>query len=283
MLYMVFTSISAKLLIISLLLMGIMEFLPAIVIIVFILIIFLAMSVKIVREYERAVIFRLGRLLGAKGPGLFFVIPFVDNFVKIDLRITTVDVPQQQIITKDNVTVGVDAVVYYRVFDPILAVTRVENYHYAVMMMAQTTLRDIVGQVELDDLLTKREELNKKLQQILDEITDPWGIKVTAVTLKQVRLPETMLRAMAKQAEAERWRRSRIIEAEGERQAAKIMAEAAMFYEEHPVALRLRELQTLIEIARERNMVVVAPTSMGTEVGLVTALTKVTEKGSRKE
>jgi len=280
---MVFTSISAKLLIISLLLMGIMEFLPAIVIIVFILIIFLAMSVKIVREYERAVIFRLGRLLGAKGPGLFFVIPFVDNFVKIDLRITTVDVPQQQIITKDNVTVGVDAVVYYRVFDPILAVTRVENYHYAVMMMAQTTLRDIVGQVELDDLLTKREELNKKLQQILDEITDPWGIKVTAVTLKQVRLPETMLRAMAKQAEAERWRRSRIIEAEGERQAAKIMAEAAMFYEEHPVALRLRELQTLIEIARERNMVVVAPTSMGTEVGLVTALTKVTEKGSRKE
>ena len=283
MLYMVFTSILTKLLIVFLLLMDIMEFLPAIIIIVIILFIFLAMSVKIVREYERAVIFRLGRLLGAKGPGLFLIIPFVDNFIKIDLRITTVDVPEQQVITKDNVTVGVDAVVYYRVFDPILAVTRVENYHYAVMMMAQTTLRDIVGQVELDDLLTRREELNKKLQKILDEVTDPWGIKVTAVTLKQVRLPETMLRAMAKQAEAERWRRSRIIEAEGERQAAKIMAEAAMFYEQHPVALRLRELQTLIEIAREKNMIVISPTSMGTEVGLITALTKATEKGSKKE
>ena len=283
MLYMVFTSILTKLLIVFLLLMDIMEFLPAIIIIVIILLIFLAMSVKIVREYERAVIFRLGRLLGAKGPGLFLIIPFVDNFIKIDLRITTVDVPEQQVITKDNVTVGVDAVVYYRVFDPILSVTRVENYHYAVMMMAQTTLRDIVGQVELDDLLTRREELNKKLQKILDEVTDPWGIKVTAVTLKQVRLPETMLRAMAKQAEAERWRRSRIIEAEGERQAAKIMAEAAMFYEQHPIALRLRELQTLIEIAREKNMIVISPTSMGTEVGLVTALTKATEKGSKKE
>ena len=283
MLYMVFTGILTKLLTVFLLLMDVMEFLPAIIIIVIILLIFLAMSVKIVREYERAVIFRLGRLLGAKGPGLFLIIPFVDNFIKIDLRITTVDVPEQQVITKDNVTVGVDAVVYYRVFDPILAVTRVENYHYAVMMMAQTTLRDIVGQVELDDLLTRREELNKKLQKILDEVTDPWGIKVTAVTLKQVRLPETMLRAMAKQAEAERWRRSRIIEAEGERQAAKIMAEAAMFYEQHPVALRLRELQTLIEIARERNMIVISPTSMGTEVGLVTALTKATEKGSKKE
>ena len=283
MLYMVFTSILTKLLTVFLLLMDIMEFLPAIIIIVIILLIFLAMSVKIVREYERAVIFRLGRLLGAKGPGLFLIIPFVDNFIKIDLRITTVDVPEQQVITKDNVTVGVDAVVYYRVFDPILSVTRVENYHYAVMMMAQTTLRDIVGQVELDDLLTRREELNKKLQKILDEVTDPWGIKVTAVTLKQVRLPETMLRAMAKQAEAERWRRSRIIEAEGERQAAKIMAEAAMFYEQHPVALRLRELQTLIEIAREKNMIVISPTSMGAEVGLITALTKATEKGSKKE
>lgn len=280
---MVFTSILTKMLTAFLLLMEIMEFLPAIIIIVIILMIFLAMSVKIVREYERAVIFRLGRLLGAKGPGLFLIIPFIDNFIKIDLRITTVDVPEQQVITKDNVTVGVDAVVYYRVFDPILAVIRVENYHYAVMMMAQTTLRDIVGQVELDDLLTRREELNKKLQKILDEVTDPWGIKVTAVTLKQVRLPETMLRAMAKQAEAERWRRSRIIEAEGERQAAQIMAEAAMFYEQHPVALRLRELQTLIEVAREKNLIVIAPTSMGGELGLITALTKGTEKVSRKE
>ncbi len=197
---MFFTGLSTLLLTVFMVLLQITEYLPAIIIIVIIILIFLAMSIKIVREYERAVIFRLGRLLGAKGPGLFFVIPFIDNFIKIDLRITTADVPEQQVITKDNVTVGVDAVVYYRVFDPVLAVTRVENYHYAVMMMAQTTLRDIVGQVELDDLLTRREELNKRLQKILDEVTDPWGIKVTAVTLKQVRLPESMLRAMAKQA-----------------------------------------------------------------------------------
>ncbi len=227
------------------------------------------MSIKIVREYERAVIFRLGRLLGSKGPGLFFVIPFVDNFMKVDLRVTTVDVPEQQIITKDNVTVGVDAVVYYRVFDPVLAVTKVENYHYAVLMMAQTTLRDIVGQVELDDLLTRREELNKKLQQILDEVTDPWGIKVTAVTIKQVRLPETMLRAMAKQAEAERWRRAKIIEAEGEKQAATILGEAAKVYEGRPAALRLRELHTLVEIAREKNMIIVTPTTVGIDTSLL--------------
>ncbi len=244
---------------------GFEEALPGIIILLIILLIFLSMSIKIVREYERAVIFRLGRLLGAKGPGIFFVIPFIDNFIKVDLRLTTVDVPEQQIITKDNVTVGVDAVVYYRVFDPILAVTKVENYNYAVMMMAQTTLRDIVGQVELDELLTKREEINKRLQAILDEVTDPWGIKVTAVTLKQVRLPESMLRAMAKQAEAERWRRAKIIEAEGERQASSILAEAAKFYEEHPTALRLRELQTLIEIAKEKNLIVIAPSNLGKE------------------
>lgn len=262
--------------------LGLIEMLPGLILGLIILIIFLSMSIKIVREYERAVIFRLGRLLGAKGPGLFFVIPFIDNFIKVDLRLTTVDVPEQQIITKDNVTVGVDAVVYYRVFDPVLAVTKVENYHYAVMMMAQTTLRDIVGQVELDDLLTKREEINKKLQAILDEVTDPWGIKVTAVTLKQVRLPESMLRAMAKQAEAERWRRARIIEAEGERQAAKIMAEAAAEYEKHWAALRLRELQTLIEIAKEKNLIVIAPSNLGREAaeyGTVLGLAKKTISG----
>jgi len=247
----------------------ILPMLPGIVLLLIILIVFLSMSIKVVKEYERAVIFRLGRLLGAKGPGLFFIIPFVDSFFKVDLRVTTVDVPEQQIITKDNVTVGVDAVIYYRVFDPILAVTRVENYHYAVLMLAQTVLRDVVGQVELDDLLTRREEINKRLQQILDELTDPWGIKVTAVTLKQVKLPETMLRAMAKQAEAERWRRARIIEAEGERQAAEIMAIAARFYEEHPAALRLRELQTLVEIAREKNMVIITPSTLGVESSLL--------------
>jgi regulator of protease activity HflC (stomatin/prohibitin superfamily) len=255
--------------ILSIIFLGTGEMVAGIIFLLIILLIFLAMSIKVVKEYERAVIFRLGRLLGAKGPGLFFIIPFVDNFIKVDLRITTVDVPEQQIITKDNVTVGVDAVVYYRVFDPVLAVTKVENYHYAVLMMAQTTLRDIIGQVELDDLLARREELNKKIQQILDEVTDPWGIKVTSVTLKQVRLPDTMLRAMAKQAEAERWRRARIIEAEGEKQASKIMAEAAKYYEEHPDALRLRELQTLVEVAKEKNMVIITPTSMGTETSLL--------------
>jgi regulator of protease activity HflC (stomatin/prohibitin superfamily) len=244
------------------------EALPGIIFLLIILLIFLAMSIKIVREYERAVIFRLGRLLGAKGPGIFFIIPFVDNFIKVDLRLTTVDVPEQQIITKDNVTVGVDAVVYYRVFDPVLAITKVENYNYAVMMMAQTTLRDIVGQVELDELLTKRDEINKRLQAILDEVTDPWGIKVTAVTLKQVRLPESMLRAMAKQAEAERWRRAKVIEAEGEKQASAILAEAARQYEEHPAALRLRELQTIIEVAKEKNMVIIAPSNLGKEATL---------------
>ncbi len=228
-----------------------------------IILILLSMSIKVVKEYERAVVFRLGRLLGTKGPGLFFIIPFIDSMVKVDLRIVTVDIPEQRTITRDNVTVGVDAVVYYKVFDPEKAVTRIENYHYAVVMLAQTTLRDIIGQVDLDDLLTRRDEINKKLQEILDVLTDPWGIKITAVTIKEVKLPESMLRAMAKQAEAERWRRARIIEAEGERQAAKIMAEAAGFYEKHPIALRLRELQTLIEVAKEKNLVVVTPFQMG--------------------
>ena len=229
----------------------------------FIVLIILAMGIRVVREYERAVVFRFGRLVGAKGPGIFFIIPGIDSIVKVDLRIVAADVPEQKIITKDNVTVGVDAVVYYKVVDPEKAVTVISNYHYAVVMLAQTTLRDILGQVELDDLLTKREEINKKLQEILDTLTDPWGIKVTTVTLKEVKLPESMLRAMAKQAEAERWRRARIIEAEGERQAAQIMAEAAAFYEAHPVALRLRELQTLIEIAKEKNLIVVAPQTHG--------------------
>ncbi|MCE4603863.1 MAG: slipin family protein [Aeropyrum sp.] len=237
---------------------------PAAVALLIVLVI-LSMSIKIVREYERAVIFRLGRLIGVKGPGLFLIIPFIDSIVRIDLRIVTVDIPEQRTITRDNVTVGVDAVVYYKVFDPEKAVVRIENYHYAVVMLAQTTLRDIIGQVELDDLLSKRDEINKKLQEILDQLTDPWGIKVTAVTIKEVKLPESMLRAMAKQAEAERWRRARIIEAEGERQAAKIMAEAAQFYEKHPAALRLRELQTLIEVAKEKNLVVITPMKMGQE------------------
>lgn len=239
-----------------------------------VVLIFLSQAIKIVKEYERAVIFRLGRLLGAKGPGLFLIIPGVDSFRKVDLRIVSIDVPEQRVITKDNVTVGVDAVIYYRVFDPIKAIVAVENYSYAVMLLAQTLLRDVLGQVELDDLLTRREELNKRLQELLDVATDPWGIKVTAVTLKEVKLPETMLRAMAKQAEAERWRRARIIEAEGERQAAKIMSEAAKFYEVHPSALRLRELQTLVEVAKEKNLILVAEgaTSIGTAAAVARAV-----------
>jgi len=217
----------------------------------------LAAAIKIVKEYERAVIFRLGRLLGAKGPGLFFIIPFVDSFMKIDLRVVTVDVPKQDIITKDNVSVSVDAVVYYRVVDPISAVVKVANYNYAITMLGQTVLRDVVGQAELDDLLQRREDINKKIQSILDEITMPWGIKVVSVTIKSVELPENMTRAMAKQAEAERWRRARVIEAEGERQAAAKLGEAALVYESHPAAMRLRELQTLVEIAREKSLVVV--------------------------
>jgi regulator of protease activity HflC (stomatin/prohibitin superfamily) len=250
--------------------------LPLLAFIALVVVTLLAMSIRVIREYERSVVFRLGRLLGIKGPGLFFLIPFIDSMVKVDLRIVAVDVPEQKIITKDNVTVGVDAVIYYKVFDPERSITKIENYHYAVLTLSQTTLRDVVGQVELDDLLTKRDEINKRLQEILDLLTDPWGIKVTAVTLKEVKLPEGMLRAMAKQAEAERWRRARIIEAEGERQAASIMAEAAMMYEKHPVAVRLRELQTLIEISREKNMVIVTPTTLGSNemMGLITGMSR---------
>ncbi|MEM4717843.1 MAG: slipin family protein [Desulfurococcaceae archaeon] len=221
----------------------------------------LASAIKIVREYERLVVFRLGRLKGAVGPGLVLVIPFVDSVLKVDLRVVTIDVPKQEILTRDNVSVTVDAVVYYRVIDPITAVTRVSNYHFAVSLLSQTVLRDVLGQSELDDLLQRRDELNKKISGILDEMTIPWGVKITAVTIKAVELPEEMKRAMAKQAEAERWRRARIIEAEGEKQASIVLTEAARLYEDHPVALRLRELQTLIEIAREKSLVVVTETA----------------------
>ncbi|MHC1628518.1 MAG: slipin family protein [Candidatus Nezhaarchaeales archaeon] len=245
---------------------------------VIIVLIIIGSSIKMVYEYERAVIFRLGRLLGAKGPGLFLRIPIVDRFVKVDLRVVTIDVPKQRIVTKDNVTVDVDAVIYYRVMDPVKAVTAVENYIYATSLLGQTVLRDVIGQSELDELLTRREELNKRLTQILDVLTDPWGIKVTAVSIKDVSLPESMLRAMAKQAEAERERRSRIIIAEGELQASKIMAEAAKAYQEQPIALRLRELQTLIDIAREKNLVIIAPQALGEMATLIGTASKISEK-----
>ncbi|KSW10736.1 membrane protease subunit, stomatin/prohibitin-like protein [Pyrodictium occultum] len=234
--------------------------------------IIIAYSIRVVREYERAVVFRLGRVVGVKGPGLIIVVPFIDRVTVIDLRIHTVDVPRQRIITKDNVEVSVDAVVYYRVQDPLKAVLTVRNYNVAVTLLSQTVLRDVIGKSELDDLLSRREELNKELQRILDELTDPWGIKVTAVTLKEVVLPEGMVRAMARQAEAERWRRAKIIEAEGERQAAKILEEAAQTYERHPAALRLRELQALIEVAKEKNTVVFYPITLGAEAASLAAL-----------
>jgi len=247
-----------------------------ILLVLFIVIPLLASSIKVLKEYERGVLFRLGRLVGARGPGLFFIIPFVDSLAKVDLRVMTIDVPKQEIITRDNVSVKVDAVIYFRVDDPIRAITKVSNYMYAVSLMAQTVLRDVVGQVELDDLLTKRDEINKKIQSIIDDVTAPWGIKVVAVTLKSVELPESMVRAMATQAEAERLRRARIIQAEAERQAAKILGEAAQTYEENPKALRLRELQTLVEIAREKNLIIVTETSsiLGAAIAASTAVSR---------
>jgi regulator of protease activity HflC (stomatin/prohibitin superfamily) len=233
----------------------------------------LSASVKVVREYERGVVFRLGRFIGAKGPGLFFIVPVADRFIKIDLRIVAFDIPKQRVVTKDNVSVDVDAAVYYRVFDPSKAVLQVENYLQATNLLAQTTLRDVLGQVELDDLLTKREELSKKIGEILDTYTDPWGVKVTAVAIKDVSIDETMLRAIAKQAEAERERRARIIVAEGEYLAAEKIAAAAERYTT-PGALRLRELQTLTEIAREKNMVVVTSTTVAEDIGKIASMVK---------
>lgn len=244
------------------------------------IVIILFQAVKIPREYERLVVFRLGRFIGFKGPGLTLVIPLIDQVQSMDLRIITIDVQKQAVITRDNVTVDVDAVLYYRVVDPGKAVVQVENYRMATSLLAQTTLRDVLGQIELDDLLSKREELNIKLQEILDRQTDPWGIKVTGVTLRDVSLPDSMLRAIAKQAEAEREKRARIILADGEFQASATMTEAAKLYGEAPMAIKLRELQTLAEIAREKNLIVVTTTcsDMGSTTGTVAGLTKAFEE-----
>ncbi|WNY27314.1 slipin family protein [Methanolapillus ohkumae] len=217
--------------------------------------------IHVIKEYERVVIFRMGRLNGVKGPGVFFTIPVLDKYEKIDMRTVTIDVPKQDIITKDNVTITVDAIVYYKVVDPQMAITEVENFKYATSMLAQTTLRDILGQMELDEVLTQREKVNEELQKLLDRDTDPWGIRVSSVTIRDVSLPDSMLRAIAKQAEAEREKRSRIILAEGEHISATKMRDAAVLYDEIPVAIRLRELQTLSEIAREKNLIVVTNTT----------------------
>ena len=219
----------------------------------------LSMAVKIVTEYERGVIFRLGRLVGARGPGLFFIIPFVDRMVKVDLRVITMDVPSQEVITKDNVTVKVDAVVYFRVVDPESSVVKVLDFIRATSLIAQTTIRNVLGQSELDELLTQREKLNQMLQKIIDEQTDPWGIKVSIVEIKSVELEESMRRSMAAQAEAERERRAKIIHAEGEFQAAERLAEAGKIMAREPATLQLRYLQTLTEIASEKNSTIIFP------------------------
>jgi regulator of protease activity HflC (stomatin/prohibitin superfamily) len=231
----------------------------AIILVAILIIILLRLSIRVLREYERGVLFRFGRLSGVKGPGIFLIIPFVDKMVKVDLRTVTLDVPPQDVITKDNVPVKVNAVVYFRVMDPAKAIVEIENYKVGTYQIAQTTLRSILGQAELDDLLSRREKINKELQVIVDEQTDPWGIKVSIVEIKDVELPETIQRAFAKQAEAERERRAKIINSEGEFQASEKLSQAAKVLAENPVSVQLRFLQTLREIAAEQNSTIVFP------------------------
>jgi regulator of protease activity HflC (stomatin/prohibitin superfamily) len=226
---------------------------------VILLIILIVAAVKVVQEYERGVIFRLGRLQGAKGPGIFLIIPLVDRMIKVDLRVVTLDIPTQEAITRDNVTVRVNAVAYFRVLDPSNAIVQVEDYHRATWQIAQTSLRSVLGQSDLDELLIHRDEINQKLQRIIDEQTEPWGIKVSIVEVKDVELPDSMKRAMARQAEAEREKRAKIIHAEGEFNAAQQLQDAAGVMSQEPAALQLRYLQTLTEIAVEKNSTIIFP------------------------
>lgn len=220
---------------------------------------FVFASVRVVPEYERGVVFRLGRVQGAKGPGLFFLIPFIDKMIKVDLRTVTLDVPAQETITRDNVTVKVNAVCYFRVLDPVLAVINVANYLVATQQIAQTTLRSVLGQSELDEILAKRDQINQQLQKIIDEQTEPWGVKVSIVELKDMELPEGMKRAMARQAEAEREKRAKIIHAEGEQMSAEGLRQAAAAMASEPAAITLRYLHTLTEIGAEHNTTIVFP------------------------
>jgi regulator of protease activity HflC (stomatin/prohibitin superfamily) len=222
-------------------------------------IVFLLNSVKVLREYERAVIFRLGRITPYRGPGIILIIPVVERFIRVDLRVVTLEIPPQDVITKDNVSVKVSAVLYFRVIEPSRAVIEVENYLFATLQLAQTTLRSVGGQTELDDLLSQREKLNARIQEIVDAQTEPWGIKVTLVELKNIDLPQDMQRAIAAQAEAERERRAKVIAAEGEFQAAQKLHEAAVIMSDNPITLQLRYLQTLAEIATDRNSTTVFP------------------------
>jgi regulator of protease activity HflC (stomatin/prohibitin superfamily) len=237
-----------------------MEGLIVLGVILLLVLIFLFNAIKIVQEYERGVIFRLGRVLAAaKGPGLFFIIPFIDRMVKVNLQTVTMNVPPQDIITRDNVTVRVDAVIYFSVVDPVRATVEIQNYLLGTSQIAQTTLRSILGKAELDELLAKREHLNDQLQSVIDELTEPWGVKVTLVEIKDVDLPDQMQRAMARQAEAERVRRAKVINAEGEFQASQKLSEAAEVIARHPIAYQLRLLQTMTEVAAEKNSTLVLP------------------------
>jgi regulator of protease activity HflC (stomatin/prohibitin superfamily) len=228
--------------------------------VVFLALILLASAIRIVQEYERGVIFRLGRVLpGARGPGLFFIIPVIDRMVKVNLQTVTMNVPPQDVITRDNVTVRVDAVIYFHVVEPIKAIVEIQNYLLGTSQIAQTTLRSILGRAELDELLAKREDLNETLQAVIDELTEPWGVKVTLVEIKDVDLPESMQRAMARQAEAERVRRAKVINAEGEFQASAKLSDAAAVIARHPIAYQLRLLQTMSEVAAEKNSTLVFP------------------------
>ncbi len=230
-----------------------------ITVIVIIVLFLLANAIKVLKEYERGVIFRLGRLIGVKGPGLILIIPIIDRMVRVSLRIVTFDVPPQDVITKDNVSIKVNAVVYFRVMDPAKAIVEVQDYYYATSQIAQTTLRSVLGEVELDELLAEREKINMRLQKIIDEQTDPWGVKVSTVEIKHVDLPQEMQRAMARQAEAERDRRAKVINAMGEYQAAEKLAQAAKVMSISPITVQLRYLQTLSEIAAENNSTTVFP------------------------
>jgi regulator of protease activity HflC (stomatin/prohibitin superfamily) len=243
--------------------------LPWVVVVIILAAVFLPQMMRVLREYERGVIFRLGKLVGTKGPGLIFLMPFVDRMVKMDLRVVTTDVPKQEIMTRDNVPATVDAVIYFRVIDAASAVVKVENFWKATSLIAQTTLRSVLGQAELDELLSHRDKINQTLQEIIDRQTDPWGIKVTSVEIRDVSLPESMKRAMAKQAEAERERRAKIVNAEGEFQAAEKMVQAAAMISKEPMALQLRFLQTMREISSERSTMTFVPIPIDLFSGLI--------------
>jgi len=258
---------------------GIVAVLGGLLPVVILFILFLAVSLRVLKEYERGVIFRLGRVIAAKGPGLIILIPIIDRMTKVSLRTVAMDVPPQDVITRDNVSVKVNAVLYFRVMDPVNAIVQVEDYLFATSQLAQTTLRSVCGQVEMDDLLSEREKINSELQQILDQHTDVWGIKVSTVEVKHIDLPQEMQRAMAKQAEAERERRAKVINAEGEYQAAEKLAQAAEIISHHPQALQLRYLQTLREVASENNSTTLFPLPLD----LFTPFLKMVEKNSSSE